>query len=98
LCIYRGIGVKFEWDPNKSATNLRKHGVAFSDAVTVLDSDLQAITVSEEGVDGEERYITIGTDSVGRCQSSPTRRVAKACASFLRAAPTNANAKNMSGD
>ena len=58
--------MKFEWDPNKSATNLRKHGVAFSDAVTVLDSDLHAITVSEEGVDDEERYITIGTDSVGR--------------------------------
>jgi uncharacterized protein len=57
--------VEFEWDERKSAANLRKHGVAFSDAITVLPSDDRAITLFEEAA-GEERYITIGTDALGR--------------------------------
>lgn len=28
--------LQFEWDPNKAATNLRKHGVSFSEAAEVL--------------------------------------------------------------
>ena len=35
-----------EWDPRKAAANLKKHGVDFADAVTVLH-DEQAITVRE---------------------------------------------------
>jgi uncharacterized DUF497 family protein len=52
-----------EWDPRKAATNLKKHGVDFADAATVFH-DEQAITVREdEGA--EERYVTIGTDTLG---------------------------------
>jgi uncharacterized DUF497 family protein len=29
-------GMLFEWDPAKAAANLRKHGVAFEDAVRVF--------------------------------------------------------------
>ena len=58
--------MEFEWDPRKSAANLRKHGVAFSDAVTVLSSDDRAITIFDEAVGDEERYITIGADAPGR--------------------------------
>ena len=58
--------MQFEWDERKSAANLRKHGVAFSDAITVLASDDHAITLSEEAVGDEERYITIGIDGLGR--------------------------------
>lgn len=58
--------MEFEWDQHKSAANLRKHGVAFSDAITLFSSDDQAITVFEEAVGDEERYITIGTDGLGR--------------------------------
>ena len=57
--------MEFEWDERKSAANLLKHGVAFSDAMTVLSSDDRAITLFEESGD-EERYITIGTDALGR--------------------------------
>ena len=56
----------FEWDERKSAANLLKHGVAFSDAITVLSSDDRAITLFEETAGDEERYITIGTDALGR--------------------------------
>ena len=53
-----------EWDSAKARANLRKHGVRFADAVTALE-DARAISVRDEGQD-EERWISIGTDSLGR--------------------------------
>jgi uncharacterized DUF497 family protein len=52
-----------EWDPRKATANLKRHGVDFADAATVLH-DEQAITVREDE-DGEERYITVGMDALG---------------------------------
>lgn len=52
-----------EWDPRKAAANLKKHGVDFADAATVLHDD-QAITVRDDEAN-EERYVTIGTDALG---------------------------------
>ncbi len=50
----------FEWDPRKAETNLRKHGVPFTEAGTVSGDDL-AITVPDpDHSDDENRYITIG--------------------------------------
>jgi uncharacterized DUF497 family protein len=31
--------VRFEWDPAKASANLGIHGVAFAEAVTVLEDD-----------------------------------------------------------
>jgi uncharacterized DUF497 family protein len=31
--------VRFEWDPLKAEGNLRRHGVSFAEAVTVLEDD-----------------------------------------------------------
>ena len=56
--------MEFEWDQRKASTNLRKHAVDFADAATVLYDD-RAITLSDDEVD-EQRYITIGTDGLGR--------------------------------
>ena len=52
-----------EWDPRKAAANLKKHGVDFADAFTVLH-DEQAITVPDDEAD-EERYVTMGMDALG---------------------------------
>jgi uncharacterized DUF497 family protein len=52
--------MSFEWDPGKARGNLRKHGMAFADAVGAL-MDPWASTVSDPHPD-EERYLTIGTD------------------------------------
>lgn len=52
-----------EWDPRKAAANLKKHGVDFADAATILH-DEQAITVREDEED-EERYATVGMDALG---------------------------------
>jgi uncharacterized protein len=53
-----------EWDPVKAKANLGKHGVRFAHALTALE-DVRAISVREEAV-GEERWISIGMDSLGR--------------------------------
>ncbi len=54
----------YQWDRDKAAANLRKHGVDFTDAVTVFSDDL-AITITDERFD-EERFITIGIDALSR--------------------------------
>ncbi|MHC0065951.1 BrnT family toxin [Nostoc sp. UIC 10890] len=54
----------YQWDRDKAAANLRKHGVDFADAVTVFSDDL-AITIADERFD-EERFITIGIDAFSR--------------------------------
>ena len=63
ICTYH-IKVEFEWDCEKAILNLKKHGVDFADAVSVLE-DERAITVPDDYPD-EERFITIGMDSFGR--------------------------------
>jgi len=56
--------VEFEWDARKAASNLWKHGIDFADAATVLYDEL-AVTVTDEER-GEERFVTIGIDALGR--------------------------------
>ena len=54
-----------EWDPAKARSNLKKHGISFSD-VEVVFGDPFAISMADERSEGEERFITIGSDAVGR--------------------------------
>lgn len=54
----------YQWDSDKAATNLNKHGIDFADAVLVFSDDL-AVTVSDERFN-EERFITIGIDAFDR--------------------------------
>lgn len=55
----------FEWDETKRQSNLKKHGVDFSDAVGVF-YDLTSTTVEDGAAEGEARYNTLGIDSLGR--------------------------------
>jgi hypothetical protein len=57
--------VEFEWDADKAAANLRKHGVDFADAVLALEDDL-ALTVRDPESEHEERFLTLGLDPYGR--------------------------------
>ena len=56
------IEQRFEWDPDKAASNLRKHGVSFEQAVHVFADDHRE-TEEDEGHAGERRWRTI--DAVG---------------------------------
>jgi uncharacterized protein len=58
------IEIVYQWNRDKAANNLRKHGIDFADAVSVFSDDL-AITISDERFD-EERFVTIGVDALGR--------------------------------
>jgi uncharacterized DUF497 family protein len=53
------------WDPKKAETNFRKHRIRFSDAETVL-YDPTALTIKDQEVSGEKRFVTIGSDAIGR--------------------------------
>lgn len=53
--------MNFEWDPAKAASNRKKHGVDFADAVGVFEDEL-AITIEDQDAEGELRFITIGMD------------------------------------
>ena len=54
----------FEFDPKKDAANLKKHGVSLSDGDGVLNDPL-AITVEDDSVEGEQRFVTIGMNVFG---------------------------------
>lgn len=56
--------MEFEWDPNKAASNLRKHGVRFAEAMTVFEDDVM-LTMPDSELD-EERFVAIGLSSLGR--------------------------------
>lgn len=57
--------MKIECDPVKARTNFLKHGVEFADAVGALD-DPHAITIEDPDAEGEQRFVTIGLDLLGR--------------------------------
>ncbi|MGD9249449.1 MAG: BrnT family toxin [Desulfobacteraceae bacterium] len=57
--------MKIIWDPNKAKINFKKHGIRFSDAEMVL-YDSFAMTLEEQIVANEQRYVTIGLDAVAR--------------------------------
>jgi uncharacterized DUF497 family protein len=63
MCIY--LTLSYEWDPAKARANFAKHGVRFADAVTVLEDDL-ALTMRDPSSDEEERWITLGRNSLAR--------------------------------
>lgn len=50
----------FEWDPNKAASNLRKHRITFEEAATVFE-DIHSVTITDPDHSSvEERYLIIG--------------------------------------
>lgn len=56
----------FEWDAKKAQANLKKHGIAFDEGVTVFLDPL-SITISDPDHSAQEqRYIDIGTSDKGR--------------------------------
>jgi len=64
------VGYNFEWDPDKAAENLSKHGVSFAEAVTAfggpLSMDMQIRTIQR----------------VNSGSSCPVCRTVTACWSF----------------
>jgi hypothetical protein len=58
--------MRFEWDRRKAATNLRRHGVTFDEAVTVFYDPLAATFDDPDHSVGERRLVTVGYSAQGR--------------------------------
>ncbi len=58
--------MRFEWDPAKAASNIRKHGVSFDEAVTVFKDPLAFIFDDETHSEMEHREIIIGMSALRR--------------------------------
>ncbi len=51
--------MEYDWNENKSQTNLEKHGLSFQDAELIFSG--KTVTFKDDRHDyGEERFITLG--------------------------------------
>lgn len=81
---------EFEWDPRKAASNLKKHGVSFAEALTVFSDRAARIFDDPDHSGDERREIIIGysrrprllvvgfTERVGRVRIITARRASRA--------------------
>jgi uncharacterized protein len=58
--------MELEWDEEKNATNVQKHGVSFEEAATVFSDPLSDTFDDPDHSAEENRFITIGTSEKGR--------------------------------
>ena len=58
--------MRFEWDPEKAASNIRKHGISFDEAVTVFKDPLAFIFDDIPHSEQEHREIIIGVSTLRR--------------------------------
>jgi uncharacterized DUF497 family protein len=52
--------LRFEWDPQKAARNLAKHGVSFEDGASAFGDPLGRIESDPRHSVGEERFVLMG--------------------------------------
>jgi len=59
------VPYQFEWDADKAAANLRKHGVSFDEA-TAFNDRLSILLRDPDHSAGEERYLVMGLSTRAR--------------------------------
>lgn len=52
--------LKFEWDPEKASSNIKKHSISFEEAKTVFDDDFGRLIPDPDHSADEERFILMG--------------------------------------
>ena len=60
------MSLEFEWDEDKAASNRKKHGVTFEEAVSVFADPLAAIFDDQVHSEEEQREIIIGNSAKNR--------------------------------
>ena len=58
--------MKFEWNEQKAAANVRKHDVTFHEAATVFGDPLAVTFADPDHSSEEQRYLTFGMSRFGR--------------------------------
>jgi uncharacterized DUF497 family protein len=56
----------FEWDDAKAESNERKHGVSFTEAMTIFADPLSVTGYDPRHADDEDRFLTMGVSVAGR--------------------------------
>jgi uncharacterized DUF497 family protein len=54
------MGLRFEWDDEKAASNLQKHGVSFEEAATAFGDPLSRTISDPDHSDEEDRFVLLG--------------------------------------
>lgn len=57
--------IEFEWDTNKAASNLKKHGISFEEAQSVFYDDF-AVQFFDENSVSEDRFLMLGMSNEAR--------------------------------
>lgn len=52
--------LKFEWNPVKAVSNMRKHGVSFEEARSVFYDEFAVQFFDEESSESEDRFLMLG--------------------------------------
>ncbi len=55
--------MRFKWDDAKAASNKKKHGVSFEEAVTVFCDEFARIIYDHKHSDDEDRFILLGVST-----------------------------------
>lgn len=58
--------MEFEWDAEKAASNLSKHGVSFPEAMTAFGDPLEVTILDPMHSQGESRFISVARSEAGR--------------------------------
>lgn len=60
------MALVFTWDERKAAANLRKHGIAFEEAVAIFMDPLLLTVPDRRHSSDEERFFSVGRTQHGR--------------------------------
>ena len=78
----------FEWDEQKAAANLVKHGVSFEEAATVFRDPRMLTLFDDRHSQKEDRWVTLGISAAGR--------LIVACHTFEGESPESTNVRIIS--
>ncbi|WP_213807673.1 BrnT family toxin [Granulicella sp. dw_53] len=59
-------GTFFEWDVEKAASNVQKHGVSFEEAASVFGDEAARVYADPDHGDDESRFLLVGESGLGR--------------------------------
>lgn len=60
------MSIAVEWDPAKAEANLRKHGVSFEEAASILGDPLSITLPDPDHSREEDRFLLLGQSAMDR--------------------------------
>ena len=58
--------IRFEWDPRKARSNLKKHGVSFDEASTAFYDENGLVIDDPDHSEDEDRFVLLGLSAAVR--------------------------------